>query len=230
MNRTFFLLLMVLLLACDRQELSVDSPPVATGINYLALGDSYTIGQSVDIEECYPLQLQSKLESEGVLWDSTTIIAQTGWRTDQLQAAVEAADLLAQYDLVSLLIGVNNQFQGGDIISYENGFRKLLERAIALAGDDPNHVFVVSIPDYAFTPFGQNSASPEQTSMDIDLFNKSNKIIAENYGVSYFDSTPISREGLDHPALVASDGLHPSGLMYAEWVELIWEAILEKVK
>lgn len=184
-------------------------------VRMLALGDSYTIGQSVAVDERWPEQLTAQLESQGYQVDALKTIAQTGWRTDNLQNAVNQQLPLTGYNLVSLLIGVNNQYQGGALQVYASEFTQLLQQAIVLAGGNPRHVFVLSIPDYAFTPFG--NGNPE-ISAEIDEFNAVNKSITESNGVKYIDITPISRNGLAQPWLVAGDGLHPSAEMYRLWV------------
>ncbi len=209
---------------------NLDSPIEESSIQYLALGDSYTIGQSVLEENRYPNILTERLMADGVEINAPKIIAKTGWRTDQLKAAIEAEISSEQFDLVSLLIGVNNQFQGRSIEDYKIEFQELLERAIELAQGDKSRVFVLSIPDYAFTPFGQTASNSDSISAEIDAFNLANETISLAFDVSYFDITPISRTGLMNPQLVASDGLHPSGLMYAEWVDLIYDAVLSKLK
>lgn len=194
------------------QQLTFEDP-----FRYLALGDSYTIGQSVPVEERFPVQLLERLKSTYGLRDAEVdIIAQTGWTTTSLKAAIELfLDESVEYDLVSLLIGVNNQYQGMDINTYRPAFSELLERAISIAGGDKNKVFVVSIPDYAFTPSHANIAA---ISDEIDDYNNINRNVSMEYGVRYVNITPISRRGLDEPDLVASDDLHPSGKQYSEWV------------
>ncbi|MEO5906369.1 MAG: T9SS type A sorting domain-containing protein, partial [Saprospiraceae bacterium] len=116
---------------------------------------------------------------------------------------------------------VNNQFQGRPFSQYVTEFPALLDSAIRYAGGNPDHVFVVSIPDYAYTPFGEQSSDPDEISMQIDEYNAYNRQVAEAMGVTYFDITPISRLGLINPSYVASDGLHPSGIQYTEWVKLM---------
>lgn len=191
-------------------------------LRILALGDSYTIGQSVSVNERWPVQLSDSLVKIGVLTDTIRIIATTGWRTDQLLAAINGQELEKQnYNLVSLLIGVNNQFQAQPFSQYVTQFPALLDSAIRYAGGENKHVFVVSIPDYAYTPFGQQSSNPSQISTEIDQYNQYNKHIADSLDVTYIDITPISREGLQTPSYVASDGLHPSGAQYSKWVELM---------
>jgi len=195
---------------------------IAEPVRFLALGDSYTIGQSVAVSERWPVQLEMALVYQGFNVQETRIIAQTGWRTDNLKNAINSQQPLTGYNLVSLLIGVNNQYQGGSMNTYAAEFEELLNTAISLAGGIKDHVFVLSIPDYAFTPFGNGSA---YISAQIDLFNAVNRQITELYGVSYIDITPISRNGLIRPELVASDGLHPSRIMYGLWVDEIMKLV-----
>ncbi|HMV09518.1 MAG TPA: GDSL-type esterase/lipase family protein [Cyclobacteriaceae bacterium] len=193
-------------------------------VRFLALGDSYTIGQSVSTNERWPVQLIDSLRARGFACYDPTIIATTGWRTDNLSDAIEGSILRHDYNLVSLLIGVNNQYQGRTAESYAPEFYSLLDKAISLAGGNLNHVFVVSIPDYGFTPFGKGSQS--YITAGINAFNNVNKSISEARGITYIDITEISRQGLDKPELVASDGLHPSGKMYTEWVKLILDNLI----
>jgi lysophospholipase L1-like esterase len=183
-------------------------------VKYLALGDSYTIGESVAEKDRWPNQLADQLKIA-----HPKIIATTGWRTDDLAGAIKSADLKDDYDLVSLLIGVNNQFQGKSATQYEIEFEELLKTSIKLGKGKTKNVFVVSIPDYGFTPYGK----PKQViiTKQIDEFNAINKRIAEKFKIAYFNITEISRKGLEDPTLVAEDGLHPSGKMYAAWVDLI---------
>jgi lysophospholipase L1-like esterase len=188
-------------------------------VKFLALGDSYTIGESVPQNARWPVQLVDSLRKRSIEAADAKIIATTGWRTDELQAAIDKANLTNDYSLVSLLIGVNNQYQGRSAARYAPEFEALLEKAIALAGGKKTNVFVLSIPDYGYTPFGKNNQAV--ISAGIDAFNAVNKTIAEKLGVKYIDITGISREGLNEPALVADDGLHPSEKMYARWVALI---------
>lgn len=195
-------------------------------ISYLALGDSYTIGQSVAAVERFPRQLADSLSGMG--YETTLkIIAQTGWTTADLKAGIQAANITGNtYDLVTLLIGVNNQYRGFSIGGYQTEFTQLLEQAILFAGNDPLKVVVLSIPDYAYTPFGQNRPNPNEISQQIDAFNAACQEITVQHGVLFVDITPISREGLDDPALVAPDKLHPSGSMYARWVTAMLPGVL----
>ena len=158
-----------------------------------------------------------------MLFSKPTIIATTGWRTDDLKRAVTAAHLKNEFGLVSLLIGVNNQYQGKPADQYAVEFEDLLKTATQLAGGKKENVFVVSIPDYGYTPFGK----PKQSviSLAINEFNAINERITQENGIKYVNITDISRKGLEQPDLVAPDGLHPSGKMYALWVERIVEII-----
>lgn len=212
-------LVFILLFPCflKAQTLQIQSP-----VRFLALGDSYTIGQSVSVNERWPVQLIDSLALRGILIDTLRIIATTGWRTDNLINAISNQKLQQQnYNLVSLLIGVNNQYQGRPFSQYVNEFPQLLDSAIRYAGGDTSHVFVVSIPDYAYTPYGQSTGNQTQISQQIDQYNAANKHFADSLHIRYFDITPISRMGLAQPSFVAGDGLHPSGIQYTEWVKLI---------
>jgi lysophospholipase L1-like esterase len=199
-------------------------PAQSNSLSYLALGDSYTIGESVNEDERWPNQLATALSKKGIKVSQPKIIATTGWRTDNLKDAIIKADLKKKYDLVSLLIGVNNQYQGKSADQYAIEFEDLLKTAIHLANGKPQHVFVVSIPDYGYTPFGQ--AKKEIISKEIDEFNRINKSITEKYKVEYYNITDLSRKGLEDPSLVAADGLHPSGKMYMMWVNRILEKFI----
>jgi lysophospholipase L1-like esterase len=192
-------------------------------VKFLALGDSYTIGESVDTQDRWPVQLITSLRKLGLECNDAQIIATTGWRTDNLKKAITDAGLTNDYTLVSLLIGVNNQYQGKSVEDYTPEFEELLNTAIALAGGIKSRVFVVSIPDYGYTPFGK--AKQSTISHAIDAFNAKNKSIAEKLGVKYFNITEISRQGFNQPDLVANDGLHPSGKMYMQWVEIILKGV-----
>ena len=214
MKQLFACVIYLLLhLSLFSQELIIRQP-----VRFLALGDSYTIGQSVQEAERWPHQLYDILDSSGCTLDELRIIAQTGWRTDNLAAAIDGANLTPGYSLVSLLIGVNNQYQQKPLKDYRTEFEELLKTAIYLAGGIKSSVLVLSIPDYAYTPFGQGNTS---ISTEIDEYNAINKTITSAYGIKYFDITPISRQGLAEPELVAADGLHPSGEMYSRWVDHI---------
>jgi lysophospholipase L1-like esterase len=200
-------------------------PATPKTIRYLALGDSYTIGESVSPAERWPEQLARQLQEDNFT-TAATIIARTGWTTDELWDGIQAQTITPPYDLVSLLIGVNNQYRGRSPDEYRGQFRFLLHKAIEYAGGDAGRVIVVSIPDWGVTPFAEGR-DRAQIAAEIDAFNAINKEEAEEAGVHYVDITPYSRTAKDDPALIASDGLHPSGKMYAGWAEMILPVALE---
>lgn len=190
-----------------------------SSINYLALGDSYTIGQSVATVDRWPNQLALQVEKEHKInFNKVDIIAHTGWRTDNLIDAIQTQKPDSSYNLVSLLIGVNNFYQGRDEEQYIREFEFLLQVSIALAGGNKDHVFVVSIPDYAYTKFGHGAQS---ISDNTNRYNFIGDSISKIYQVKFHNITPISRRGLSEPDLVAGDNLHPSGKQYTLWVEQI---------
>lgn len=203
--------------------------PTPEGLRILALGDSYTIGQSVATEERFPNQLVQALREDGYPMADALIIAQTGWTTGELGVGILRARIEGQtFDLVTLLIGVNNEYRGLPIDQYRDEFRRRLSEAIVFAGNNPARVIVLSIPDYGVTPVGQ-SFNQQRITQSIDGFNAVNLEETGLAGARYVDITPISREARDDPGLIAMDGLHPSGAMYARWVELLLpeaEAIL----
>lgn len=191
-------------------------------LNYLALGDSYTIGQSV-CEACrFPEQLRKKLADLNPKNTYTSkIIATTGWTTANLISAITAENPTTNYDLVTLLIGVNNQYQNMPFSIYEREFPELVNKAIALAKGDKSNVIVVSIPDYAYTPFGQQYSNPAKISTEIDNYNAFAKKHCLEKNIEFISITDITRQGLLDTRLVASDGLHPSELAYSYFVERI---------
>ena len=193
-------------------------------VRYLALGDSYTIGESVAEEERWPNQLVALVNSSKEI--DVTIIARTGWTTSELWQGSQAANPQGTYDMVSLLIGVNNQYRGYDINEYREEFRFLLEKSIEYAGGNPEHVIVLSIPDWGVTPFAWGKDTT-QIAADIDAYNAINLEESQKAGVHYVDVTPVSREAVNDPTLIAADGLHPSGKMYAEWAKLALSVAVE---
>ena len=208
----------------------VDNGPDGS-INILSLGDSYTIGQSV-CETCrFPEQLKDTLELflSGSDFE-LKIIAQTGWTTTALINNIIDENLSNNYDLVTLLIGVNNQYQGQPFAVYETEFPQLVNFATQKARGESGNVIVISIPDYAYTPFGQNSGDPTLTSTEIDMYNAFAEDYCNQNNITFVNITDITREGLDNPDLVASDGLHPSRLAYAKFVERIFPLTLEKIQ
>ncbi|MFQ5399724.1 MAG: SGNH/GDSL hydrolase family protein [Anaerolineae bacterium] len=188
-------------------------------MRFLALGDSYTIGESVPESARWPVQLVDLLRREGIGVAELQIIAQTGWTTAELSAGIDAAVPHGVFDLVSLLIGVNNQYRGLSQAEYRTEFKALLQRAIGFAGGEPSRVMVLSIPDWGVTPFAADR-DRAAIARDIDAFNKINHLTSERVGAGYVDVTPVSRQAAGDAMMVADDGLHPSGGMYAQWAEL----------
>ncbi|RZM29644.1 MAG: SGNH/GDSL hydrolase family protein [Pedobacter sp.] len=220
-----------LLMACEKPQdniMTTTVTPVVAGTShtYLALGDSYTIGESVEQNQSFPFQLATKLSNDGISVSTPKVIARTGWTTGELQSAIQAADLKGTYDIVTLLIGVNNQYRGMSSEAYKTDFKALLQTAITFAGGKKNHVFVVSIPDWGLTPYGAMSGRSQSViTAEINRFNAINKEETTMMGISYTDITPGSRAVVTDQTLVASDGLHPSGKMYANWTEALFPAV-----
>jgi lysophospholipase L1-like esterase len=189
---------------------------------YLALGDSYTIGEGVAAADRWPEQWARALRAHGVDIAPPRIIARTGWTTDELSAAMDAAGPLGHWDRVSLLIGVNNQYRGRDLDNYRHEFAALLDRAIALAGGHATHVWVLSTPDWGVTPFARASGRDQvQIAREIDAFNAVALDVATARGVHWVDITDVSRRHGAEVRMLVDDGLHPSGAMYSLWVERI---------
>ncbi len=197
---------------------------------YLALGDSYTIGEAVETNERWPVQLSQLARSNGYELSPPAILARTGWTTADLRNAINNTDYTSAdttYTFVSLLIGVNDQFRGYNVSVYPDAFRELLEMAIRLADGRTENVFVVSIPDYGVTPFANGAG--EAIGAKIDAYNDVNRFISEEMEVAYFYITDISREAETDLSLLAGDRLHPSGKMYARWASLIQPWLLQRL-
>lgn len=190
-----------------------------TAKTYLALGDSYTIGQSVSENERFPAQTVALLNQQGIKMAAPIYIATTGWTTGNLQSAIASRNP-STADVVSLLIGVNDQYQGMDTSGYAVRFSQLLNKAVELAKGKRSNVFVLSIPDYSVTPF-VSEGDKQRVSIQIDWFNAINRRITLANGISYTDITPSTREGATNPALIANDNLHPSALEYKKWAEML---------
>lgn len=205
---------------------SVTTPVTSSQkIRYLALGDSYTIGESLLENERWPNQLSAMLTEKNIQTE-VTIIARTGWTTEELSQRIQANPPVGTFGLVSLLIGVNNQYRGNDVDEYREQFHILLNKSIEFAGDDANHVIVLSIPDWGVTPFAAGR-DLEQIAKEIDIFNSINREETESLGAHYVDITPISRQVVDDSSLIAFDRLHPSGKMYKLWVEEVYPMVIE---
>lgn len=192
-----------------------------TSARYLALGDSYTIGEGVPAPGTWPYQLAAAMRARGVGLEDPQVVATTGWTTDELAAALDQAPPQGPFALVSLLIGVNNQYRGRPLAEYRQQFEQLLQRAIALAAEDPARVLVLSIPDWGITPYARNSQRDGlQIAREIDDFNAAARACCDDYGVAFVDITAASRTGGDLPAMLVGDGLHPSAQMYRRWTDL----------
>ncbi len=212
----------LLLFTASCASLSMTTSPSSNSLRFLALGDSYTIGESVAENLRWPVQLVARLRDLGIPMADAEIIARTGWTTDELQEAIADQYGPSAYDLVSVLIGVNDQYRSYPIEEYRADFKELLAFAISAAnGADPQRVIVLSIPDWGVTPYAEGQ-DRQQVAAQIDAFNAVNREESAAAGVHYFDITSISRQAASDPTLIAGDGLHPSGKMYTLWVELIF--------
>ena len=187
-------------------------------LSWLALGDSYTIGEGVPEAGRWPMQLARALRDAGIPIADPRVIATTGWTTDELATAMDDAEPLGEWDFVSLLIGVNNQYRGREVDDYVGEFARLLQRAVALANGRADRVLVLSIPDWGVTPFTFASERDPQAIADaLDAYNAAASDICAAHGVAFVDITGISRDGGGEPDMLAGDGLHPSAAQYARW-------------
>ena len=190
-------------------------------LRYLALGDSYTIGEGVAPDGRWPVQLARALREEGAPLADPRIIATTGWTTDELSAAIDAAEPLGTFDLVSLLIGVNNQYRGRSVDAYRDEFDALLARATGFANGRADRVLVLSIPDWGVTPFAiQSGRDRIRIADELDACNAAARDACAARGIAFVDITPASRALGGAPEMLADDGLHPSAAMYVEWMRL----------
>ena len=196
----------------------------------LALGDSYTIGEGVEVNDRWPMQMVKQLNDRGESFVTPTIIAKTGWTTDELQAGIKEQELAEKYDWVTLLIGVNNQYRGRDIDEYRAQFHELLKLAIDKAGNNPKRVIVLSIPDWGVTPFAiKRNRDPKLIAKQIDQFNQVNREATEELKVNYIDITKLSRDAAENPSkFLVADELHPSAEMYKQWATLASQLILDQ--
>ena len=209
---------LALLQGCAEPAADLPEDSTLPPISYLALGDSYTIGESVDSVQRWPVLLARALTGSGLPVEEPWVIARTGWTTDELDEGIDAAGVDGSYDLVSLLIGVNNQYRGREPEEYRIQLQGLLERAAGFAGGDPGRVLVLSIPDWGVMPFAEGR-DRVTIAQEIDTFNEIKREEAGRIGARYVDITDISRQAATNPELVAEDGLHPSGNMYQLWVD-----------
>ena len=190
-----------------------------TNFSYLALGDSYTIGEGIDEKNRYPIIIVRELQKQGINFNNPRIIAKTGWTTDELNDSLNLSVFNTKYDYVSLLVGVNNQYRGLSSYIFEKEFRQLLSRSINYSKNKSN-VFVLSIPDWGVTPFA-GKRNKIAISDSIDVFNQLIKKVCFENNIKFFDITDISREAELNSDLIAGDSLHPSGIMYKKWIDKI---------
>ena len=203
----------------------------AEPLRVLALGDSYTIGEGVPESERWPVQLARRLGKAGVPCSTPTIVARTGWTTDELRAAIARAELAPPYDLVTLLIGVNNQYRGYPMDQYRREFGELLERALAFADRRADRVVVVSIPDWGVTPFAREAGRDAATiARELDAYDAVARELAQARGVAFVDVTAVSRQRGAEPEMLAADGLHPSGRMYELWTDRVLPVVLQRLR
>lgn len=224
--RLFSLSVLVFLSACASQRSESMSDYKH---KHLALGDSYTIGEAVSKEERWPEQLAARLFADSIRIEPE-IIATTGWTTDELLNGIVSENPSGPYDLVSLLIGVNNQYRGYPIDQYEREFKQLLNKAIEFAGGNPYNVFVVSIPDYGVTPFAKEKGlDSEKIAEELHRYNAIAEKIATLRDVRFINITPGSKDAANDPELIAEDGLHPSAKMYERWVDEMYQAVYSQL-
>ncbi len=214
------------------RHMSDDSRLHQAALRYLALGDSYTIGEGLAAGESWPAQLAQALRDKGVAIDEPLIVAQTGWTTDELQTAIQATELDPPYDLVSLLIGVNTQYRTRPVEEYREQFDALLRLAIGFVGGRVERVLVLSIPDWGVTPFAltEHGRTPAEIAQAVDAFNVAAFEVCARMGVAFLDITPISRECGAQQEMLVADALHPSAAMYLLWARQALPAVRTMVK
>ncbi len=225
---TLFIAALLFSAGCNNSG-ELKDEPMKTKMTYLALGDSYTIGEGVEAPDRWPVQLSSSLTQLGYVTWSPLIVAQTGWTTGELINGINNARIDGEYDLVSLLIGVNNQYRGLDTAEYRTEIKELLSRALAFADGDPRGVVVLSIPDWGVTPFAEGR-NRDVIAAEIDAFNAIKKAETEKKGMLFVDITGISRTAGSDSTLLASDGLHPSAKMYSLWVDLVIPKLTKRLE
>jgi lysophospholipase L1-like esterase len=229
--RFLFLVFLSLLTGCATRLPSMPTslPTAAGGISYLALGDSYTIGEGAPEAGRWPVQLAAMARAQGLPLAAPTIIARTGWTTAELQDAIRAADDHRTYGLVSLLIGVNNQYRGQSLALYRQELRALLATAVAFAGGQPQHVVVLSIPDWGQAPFaaGRDQA---QIAQEIDQFNQVAHEECQHADVAFVDITPLTRAAAGHKSQFVADGLHYTDAQMQQWAILALPVVQRQLR
>ena len=202
-----------------------------TALSFLALGDSYTIGEGVPEAGRWPVQLAAALRSEGIALADPRIIAATGWTTDELAFGIDGAQPLGEWDFVTLLIGVNNQYRGRSAVDYRGEFETLLQRALRYARGRSERVLVLSIPDWGVTPFVKTTPQqPATIAAELDAYNAAAQAVCTAHGVAFVDITPSSRARGAEAAMLAEDGLHPSAAMYTSWSALALPAARDALR
>jgi lysophospholipase L1-like esterase len=229
MVRSFFYLLFLTLFVLAACKTPMPAPKNTGEFNYLALGDSYTIGESVPEDQRWGAHLAQLLRAENVQVNNPVTIARTGWTTAELISAIHAAKPQTNFHLVSLLIGVNNQYRGQNPATYREEFRELLQMAIKFGQQDSARVIVLSIPDWGVTPFAQGR-NQAQIATEIDAFNAIARDETQKAGVTFIDITPLTRQAATDLSYLAADGLHYSGKMHREWAELALAAARQILK
>ena len=230
MNKIITLAVAMLLLSgCGRSTKEEDNKTMEEKMTYLALGDSYTIGEGVAESDRWPVRLANRLAEEGLPFNPPNIIARTGWTTDELMDGIEKEAPAATHDLVSLLIGVNNQYRGRDTANFREEFKELLDLAVDFAGGSTSRILVLSIPDWGVTPFDEGR-DRQKIADEIDAFNAIVQQESDRKKALFVDVTAISRLAAEDSTLLAPDGLHPSGEMYGLWVDKALPLVIERIK
>lgn len=231
MRYCFTLSLLIFLLACSQKKptsIVPTQPFTASVYTWLVLGDSYSIGQGVTEAERFPAQTVTLLLQQGLAFQQPAYIATTGWTTGNLQNGISSANP-NPHTIVSLLIGVNDQFTRRDTIGYRERFTQLLVKSIELAKGKKQNVFVLSIPDYSVTPFAA-SYDTARIRLELDWFNAINRHVTAAYGCPYLDITASTQEARYNRSLLAGDGLHPSGALYKQWADRLAPMIVQSLK
>ena len=228
-HKNFQLLQLLFVLLFPFLSWSQNQHHMSSPLSFLALGDSYTIGESVLLQKSFPYQTVQILRKEGYSFSAPEIIARTGWTTDELEEGIRQHRFADKYDFVSLLIGVNNQYRGRDVMVFKMEFEELLKKAIAFAGSKPTHVIVLSIPDYSRTSYAEGKDT-ERISKEIEIFNNVVKAVSIQYKVQYIDIAQSTKGVKEEPEQLAPDGLHPSEKIYKIWSQKVAGIIQQQLK
>jgi lysophospholipase L1-like esterase len=227
-NLAIFFLLFIFACSNTRNTTESNLKNISNAKTYLALGDSYTIGEMVDEKMRWPNLLVNQFKAEGLNFEKPIIVAKTGWRADELADAVKNIETKSKFDLVSIQIGVNNQYQGIEILQFQEDLRRIIGQATVLSKHGVESVFALSIPDYSVTPFARKK-NPEKIAAEIKEYNALYQATCKEYGIKFYDITPVSQEAARNTQLIADDKLHPSGKMYQFWVNKISSSIITEI-